>query len=322
MATREFIKLMSRARKGEARAKLELGRLYLSGCKGVRPNSAAALNWFVEAWESGCHEAAHEIAGIEAIGVFPEDLRKSYIAACDHAATAGSPAANFALAEIHAGLGYADTARRYYQIAAEAGHPRAAYQLASMILESRSPDENTARNWLEAAAEKGEMAAIKRLAEMLVRDEDPAAIPWLRILSRDNDTAAMAELARLLLERASEEALHEARDLLVQASRKGNPLAMWLWGRMHVRQLQDPKFRKICVHSPRKAIALLERAAEMGMAEAHWDLARIHALPKTLNAARALSAPILKSPRMPAFLPPSSNWRVGSYFAAIRPRPG
>lgn len=286
MATREFIKLMSRARKGEAQAQLELGRLYLSGCKGVRPNSSAALNWFVEAWETGCHEAAHEIARIEAIGVFPEDLRKSYMAACDHAATAGSPAANFALAEIHAGMGYTETARRYYRTAATTGHPRAALRLGCLILDDPSADENAeaARNWLEVAAEAGEMGAIKELAEILVRDEDPAAIPWLRILARDNDTVAMAELARLLLERSSEEAWLEARDLLTQAARKGNPLAMWLWGRMHVRQLRDPKLKKICVHSPRKAIALLERAAGMGVAEAHWDLARIHALPKTPNA--------------------------------------
>lgn len=283
MASREVLKLITRARKGETAARLDLGRLYLVGTKGLAPNPSAAFNWLVEAWKDGAREAANDIARLPPPEVFPDGTRQAYLEACASVAT-DTPRAAFSLAETHARDGELNKARTLYQSAASAGHARAALRLGRMLAEESGTASAEATRWLRIAAENGEVEAIAPLADLLATSGNDDARPWLRKLADAGDAAAMVRLARCLLESSELDGISEARNLLAKAAKLGEPQALWLFGRMHIRQFRDERHADFGPHSPRKALELLERAAQAGVAEAHWDLARLYAQPQSATA--------------------------------------
>lgn len=290
MASRDVLKILTRARKGEPEAQLEMGRLYLVGAKGISPNPAAAMTWLLEAWRRGQTGAANDIVGIEDGPVLSGEQQAVYLDACQHLADQGSPEAAYALAEVSVRNGDPEVAMGHFRSAADQGHSKAAFRLGAMLLEKGTDTTAEATQYLKDAVAAGEDAAVPLLASAAKSQDDEDPVPWLRKLAENGDLQAMDDLASLLLETASEDDITEARKLLVKASQRGHPMALWRWGRLQVRQFRTDALKSIASHSPRRAIELLERAAAMGIVAAHWDLSRIYALPQSsvadLRAAR------------------------------------
>ena len=279
MASRDTLKLMTRAKKGEPAAQLEMGRLYLVGSKGIAPNPSAALNWLLEAWRRGQRCAANDIVGIQDACALSKENEAAYIEACEHAASAGSEDGAFALGEIYLRAGDKVAAEEQFVKAAEAGHAKAALRMGMDLADRDQVPE--ARRYLELAAKAGEEAAIRPLATLLTRQDSPDSIPWLRQMAEAGDVQAMEELSSILLQAQSPAALEEGRTFLQTAAQRGSPSAMWIWGRLQVRQFRPEALKNITTHSPKRAVVYLERAATLGIVEAHWDLARLYSLPQS-----------------------------------------
>lgn len=236
MASRKAQALIKAARAGDAAARLQLGRLYLSGGEGLAASPPAAFHWLTLAGD--CIEAAREIAA----RISPEAAAAdpvAYARACRRAADGGSAAAQRALGELLLeGYGLPadpEAAREAFRLAAEAGDLAAAARLGELLI--AQPDGTAeARLWLERAATHGNAAAGRRLAELLWRAGDEAAAPWLRSAAQAGDLEAACRLGELLADKGGETG-REGMAWLERAARQGHARALWLYGRCYAGNL-------------------------------------------------------------------------------------
>ena len=153
---------LPRAEAGDPAAQTLIGELYNTG-RGVSRDRDAAQEWFRLAAERGDPEAQFAYAsnlmrGLRRGEPRPREARE-YM---ERAAKAGHARAQFNLAQIivddrpsFAGF---RQAKPFYEAAAEQGLPDAQYALATMLAEGNGtvvPDLNEARMWLERAAANG-----------------------------------------------------------------------------------------------------------------------------------------------------------------------
>lgn len=195
MASRKAQALIKAARTGDAAARLQLGRLYLSGGEGLAASPQAAFHWLALA--GGSIEAAREIAACippEAASADPA----TYARACRRAADSGSAVAHRTLGEL--------------------------------LLEGRGvpADPMAAEEAFRLAAEAGDMAAAARLGELLAAQPDNAveARLWLERAAAAGIAEAWWDLAQLYGQRGfSGRDLARARQCLEAAARLGVPAA-------------------------------------------------------------------------------------------------
>ncbi|HLA35431.1 MAG TPA: hypothetical protein VJ001_11265 [Rhodocyclaceae bacterium] len=307
MASRLAQRLIKAARNGDAVAQRDLGRLYLHGGEGMAANLAAAQNWLMRAWKGGANDAALDIvahippplsdAEREQAPSTPSAL-SDYLAACRYAAAQGAMEAHYALGELCLAGRIADgePALNHFHRAAAAGHIGATRRVGELMAqgiaastESTEPTESptnsplhengAAQDWLAAAAERGDAQAAERLGHLLWEQGDAAAARWLRPAAQAGDAEAMCRLAESLYIENTAAALEEAPLWLDKAARRQHPRALWRQGRARVRWLAEADgvpLAHTLPHSPSKAIAALEHAAELDETRAWWDLARIY----------------------------------------------
>lgn len=129
MATRETQALIRAASRGDVESQLKLGRMYLTGSKGLAPNQSVALLWLTRARKGGRKEAALEIAENICTPLPGARVFNDYVEACTEALKAGSLAGEYRLGEVHSQSGDAAAAIECFRRAAEAGHAAAARKL-------------------------------------------------------------------------------------------------------------------------------------------------------------------------------------------------
>lgn len=181
--------------------------------------------------------------------------------------------------------GETEAARAHWRRAADAGHARAAYQLAllhgSDALGGR--DQRRALALAGQARDAGFAPGDSYIGASLLHgwgglDRDPvAAEPFLRRALAAGDDRAAADLGALLLDRAGQEgdsaasaARREGLAILQRAAGDGDPGARWRLGEA----LLDPGHGRL---DPTRARTLLERALDEGEARALVPLARLWA---------------------------------------------
>lgn len=285
MATRLALRLMKGAKNGDGQAQVSLGKLYLSGGEGLAVNYEAALRWLLPAARGGFADADLLIADCVALDRAGFQIHR-YMDACQRAAARGHSAGHCALGDIYSSridaavdLGKAQAA---YRVAAQAGHVAAARKLGLLLaqssqLETTRPSEEAA-HWLRSAAAAGDRLAAQSLGELLWRNGDCEAARWLELEAQRGDLEAMHRLGEILCSQPDAEKSRRGAFWLEKAARKGHPLALRRYGRLHVRSFNNAPSG--LPNSPLKALSLLERAAAAGVSEALWDLARIYEMPR------------------------------------------
>lgn len=285
MATRLAQRLIKEARSGYAEAQLSLGNLYLVGGEGLAASNDAALHWLLLAARGGVADADRLIAEHVALDQAKSQLHEC-VEACERAAAQGHPAGYCALGDIYASsvspsfdLGKTQAA---YRRAAEAGHVAAARKLGLLLANGSLRDQTNASDeaiqWLQSAADAGDRPAAEALGTLLWRKGDLSATQWLEPEAQVGSLDAMYRLGELLCVQSSPEAAQRGAYWLERAARKGHALALWRYGRLHVKSFGVPGTG--LPHSPLQASRLLERAAAAGVPQALWDLARIYEMPR------------------------------------------
>lgn len=174
MASRQILKVMQNARRGDAAAQLALGRCYLEGAEGLGRNLPAAYRWLAAAAELGDGEAARLIGEHIPAGVID------------------SP----------------QSARRHFETARDLGSLRAAAMLAKWQLEGvfgplSGDDDDACRNTLRDAARRGDVFAQLTVGALaLDRDADHDDVVWLAAAARQGEATAALRLIDFLWERA------------------------------------------------------------------------------------------------------------------------
>ena len=285
MATRLAQRLIKTARSGDTEAKVSLGKLYLFGGEGLAANEKAALHWLSQAAHEGLAEANVLIAECVARGSAGNEIHH-YKNACQQAAEQGHPAGFCALGDIYASpsdqVVDLERAREAYLKAAQSGHLGAATKLGLLLAnegeERLREASNEAARWLKLAADAGDQGAAQGLGKLLWRNGDCEAARWLEPDARRGSPEAMYCLGEILCRQGDRARAEQGVYWLEQAARNDHPLGLWLYGRMHVRQLGGSD--SVLPHSPLQAARLLERAAAHGVSKALWDLARIYEMPR------------------------------------------
>lgn len=284
MATRLAQQLMRGARKGDARAQMNLGRLYLSGGEGLPANQKAALHWLSLAAKEGDAEADALIAECIALDRAGSEIHH-FIEVCKRVAAKGHAAGYCALGDIYSSRAAAadlDKAQAAYRAAARAGHAPAARKLG-LLLAQNPPTETRcageeAAHWLQLAATAGDQPAARGLGKLLWHNGDFNAARWLEPEAQRGDPEAMYRLGEILCRQSDAERAQRGAYWLERAARLGHPQALWRYGRLHIRHFDD--LPTGLPHSPLQASRLLERAAAHGVTQAIWDLARIYEMPR------------------------------------------
>lgn len=174
MASRQILKVMQNARRGDAAAQLALGRCYLEGAEGLGRNLPAAYRWLAAAADLGDGEAARLIG---------EHIPAGVIDSPHHA-------------------------RRHFETARDLGSLRAAAMLAKWQLEGvfgplSSDDDEACRNTLRDAARRGDVLAQLTVGALaLDRDADHDDVVWLAAAARQGEATAALRLIDFLWERA------------------------------------------------------------------------------------------------------------------------
>jgi TPR repeat protein len=237
MVQRTHGALVTRARRGDARAQFDLGMLYLKGADGLKRNDSVALDWLLKAVRQNHPEAAKSMiraGAIEAVITSPnkDELVRIY----RDTAEAGDSLARWSYLRL-IGSQPEDAElmherHRHLDVLADEGHRAAQWSLSQY--EHGRERRFKARYWAERAAERGSAEALTWLsANQFAGDQDAR-------LER------MSERFMLRLLRDDEVLNDDSRSLL---------FSFWRSGRA------DAAMR----------LAALEKAATSGMVEAQFE---------------------------------------------------
>jgi TPR repeat protein len=281
MATRDLIRIRGMARRGDAAAQMELGRLYLSGAPGHAPSLSAALIWLERAARQGL-DGASELIGRRI------------------------PAT---MARVHADPHFM---LRCYHQATDAGCTTAPRTLTQWLLGPPPyPDDAAALErvgkWVRMMADSGDASAVALLAEALASGRLPTwhaeeVSHYQQLMAATNQsTNASSERATMLalvhkLDLAPEEAQYlfqyylnaqstapnfdDAIQALHRAARQGIAQAQYsygLWlGKVDQEGQRLPLSRSDGIPKVGPAVVWLRLAAEQSYADAWFVLAMLH----------------------------------------------
>lgn len=176
---------------GNTKALVNLGAMALD-----RNDLDAARGWYEKAVAAGHTFAIVSLGVLLAEHTDPPDLEAA-LAWFEKAADNGADAM-FDLALSSAERHDVDTARYWYDKAANAGNSRAMVNLALLLCDSG--DQDTALGWLQKAAEAGDLYGMNNLGALLAQQDPPnvdAALAWYKKAADEEDTDAMANLGKL-----------------------------------------------------------------------------------------------------------------------------
>ncbi|EXJ16566.1 tetratricopeptide repeat protein [Imhoffiella purpurea] len=240
--------LTAMAERGSPGAELQLGLDYRDGRDGLDRDPEASLKWLTRAAENGSAYAADALGKLyaEGVGMAPS----------------------------------ADSAERWWLIAARSGNADAQLRLGRQLLEDGRPQE--ARQWFEKASAQGvpeARAALDRLyRQQDIAAREPSASGVLEVLAgrlHSLTFAAVSSLAHLLGRTSTEP---QSLDALRTRAEQGDQLAQYRLGLRYLSGAWDMP------RDPGKAVAWLRRAADGGSRLAGQALARIDSSVESASA--------------------------------------
>jgi TPR repeat protein len=160
-------------------------------------------------------------------------------------------------------------ARRWWMVAANAGHAVAQYNLGLLLSTRVDPPELVeARRWYTAAAQGGFAAAQVNLGLLLVTRVDPPELVearrWWTEAANAGDTLAQCHLGLLLATRVDPPELVEARRWWTEAANAGDTLAQYHLGLLLATRVDPPELVE--------ARRWWTEAANAGLSMAQFDL--------------------------------------------------
>ncbi|MES2130320.1 MAG: hypothetical protein V4463_23875 [Pseudomonadota bacterium] len=300
MANREELGVIRAARAGQARAQLELGKLYLFGSTGLPKSLPTALHWLDRAAQQDCAEA-WELIGLHVpLGLAQQSgrpLAQWYERAFDAGQVpAGLVMAQLVLGDPHAGPAQRAKARLALEAAARAGLADAQWLLAQQQEAAPAADAPAPAlhaGWTRRAADSGVVAARFALSEQAWSTRDGAAylvqaLPLARAVLASglrpsaDEAVLLSRCARALA--ASEGDVDQAElnkmwELAAAEHERHAQMAVGLGlARMRVDGQRIPGGPGSA--NFKKAIRWLTMAGEQGLAEAWYALSRIYIKPE------------------------------------------
>lgn len=276
MADRDLLPLIRNARAGNAGAQLALGKLYLSGGRGVSRSPATAFHWLQKAAAQGVEDAGRLIGEAVPASAIADPALAAPI--YERAASAGSPNAQKVISHwLMSGAVGSDEGRAFRLLAqaAEKGERAAQLRLACLHQAGDGVEASPERAyyWFEQAAIQGSLAAQQALAERDWSKSDPAAMKWLSQVAQRGDVRACYRYGVILL---SMNRVEEAVPWLRRAAEQDHAESQLALGLLHA--ARDGAQAPGVAHSYKRAVQWLERGARLGLAQASFELSKVYSL--------------------------------------------
>lgn len=230
-----FSEVLRKAKGGNAKAQLDLGRHYAYG-EGVEQNDRQAFKWIEKAANQNLAIAKFDLAKfyLKGEGGVYKDIKKAE-ALLVQAAEQGVIEAHLVLGRMYTrskDLKDYATASMWLKKAADKGSVEAMDQLALMFLDGRviEPDHSKAAYWLQRGSDAGDPGATANLAHFY--------------LEGTGVTKNLAKATSLLKEAAMKGHTYSI-DYFVEQARKDNSEALQFLEQLHARQGHDTEaFKK------------------------------------------------------------------------------